>query len=204
MWSLLFVLIVGGYWLFRLTLDKASTEVFNEAYDKSQKILEPLCAPRELINELMSQLDDPKRRWDVLRTVSNELRQIYGDNWGIQFKEGGFTGGSTCMTTPWSIALSLVSAKKGYILGRTGEYILGHKPEELRRNQIKACHMIEKFMQESHPDLNLRLVFVPGIDIEDPTARKPVPVYRDEIWAGKLIWNFEVLPKQVVREVDFW
>lgn len=203
MWSLFFVLFVGGFWLIRIIDDKTETECYQKEVEEIAKVREELKAPISLENDISEHLRDKTFRMESLRQISAELKEVYGENWISEFK-GTYSEDNYWMADPWSIAFHLILAKKG-LLPSIYSYKLGYKSEQLRKIQIHTCHIIEKLMQQKHPALDLKLLFVPEITYNGygKNARK---IYREEVYRGKLIWNFEVVRgmETDIREFDFW
>lgn len=202
MWTFFFVIFVGGYWLFRIIDDCAETECYQKESEKIAKIREELRAPLSLEEDIIGYLRDKTLRWESLRQISDELKEIYGSDWSLEFR--GDASGDTCwMADPWSIAIHLILAKKG-LLPRIYSYKLGYKDEYLRKIQIHACHIIERLMQQKHPEMNLKMVFIPEFSFKG-YGKNLHKVYYDEVYRGKLVWNFEVIRGTEVdaRKFDF-
>lgn len=203
MWSLFFVIFVGGFWLFKIIDDKAETECHQKEVIKVTEIRNELKVPISLENDISAYLRDEVLRMESLRQISAELKEIYGENWISEFR-GTYSEDHYWMADPWSIAFHLILAKKG-LLPSIYSYKLGYKSEQLRKIQIHTCHIIENLMRQKHPTLDLKLVFVPGMTYSG-YGKNIHKIYYEEVYRGKLIWNFEVISgmEPDVREFDFW
>lgn len=131
---------------------------------------------------------------EILESLSDELTEVYGQNWRDFYPSGGSKYWSMELREPWGLAYHILVAKKMHKLAffASGSYNLsGGLGEERGTYVIKACKIIEKYMQEKYPDL--KLWFVPGQKIgSNPTE------YHESLWLGELVWEHR-LPRMTKK-----
>ena len=132
--------------------------------------------------------------WDMIKDIHDDLREVFGENWKEIYKNAGLYHGynigdfrdfdcyngscSEGFRNVWNLAYEIVLAKKGLIPYNRDNYRIRNPITGINRGEQfdvakKACRIIEKYMQQAHPDLNLALV---------PSNGK--------IYGYSLSWNF--------------
>lgn len=132
---------------------------------------------------------DRKIQLEMLEGISDELKEIYGENWRDNYPNGGSDYWSMELREPWGIAYHILASKMHKLaLFASFKYSLsGGLGEQRGIYVINACKIIERNMQEEYPEL--KLIFVPAVKPgTDPLE------YHESLWLGSLWWE-HMLPK---------
>lgn len=188
MWSLFGLLAVGGYIIVKY-IDDASTAEANELRRRRSKdINKQIEMSYDEIRTLDKSLKDDRCREELLLSINDEMKYVYGEQWYSLLKNSTYSSSIyNELNTIWGIVFHLLCAKSGKIVPNQINYSLAGSPE-LCGQKIRACEIIERYIRKIHPDLEL--IFIPGWKVSSD--------YYEEIYMGKLWWrhNLPVLNKE--------
>lgn len=182
MWNFFFLFLIGVYLLIKYTEDKAD--------DNANKAREKLIAETELKiratygmeTKLEEALVKEDTRWKTLDYISDELREVYGDEWKSRFREDAVVESISvdilCISRPYGVAFNILLAKHGKIPNLTFQYDLGGVREV--EFAVKGCQIVERCMQEMYPDM--KMVYRPGSKINGKLKE-----YYPEVHRGRYI-----------------
>ena len=185
MWNFFFLFLIGVYLLIKYTEDKAD--------DNANKAREKLIAETELKiratygmeTKLEEALVKEDTRWKTLDYISDELREVYGDEWKSRFREDAVVESISvdilCISRPYGVAFNILLAKHGKIPNLTFQYDLGGVREV--EFAVKGCQIVERCMQEMYPDM--KMVYGPGSKINGKLKE-----YYPEVHRGKIYWEY--------------
>lgn len=191
MFELLIALFGGIFYYGVISSEKAIEYNDKKTEREKAKFRESISLTLEEARELNIEFLEGDRDYQmrVLESISEELTEVFGENW----KEYYLGSSRYCSTInvyePWGMAYHILASKKGKLTGIVSSYSLGHNMQEERRRQvIKTFEIVERNMQKEHPEM--RLVFVPRMK----EGTNPLEYY-EEIGLGSLDWEHE-LPRR--------
>ena len=193
MWSLFGLLAVGGFILTKYISDSSTTKAVELKREKAENINKLLEMTYDDENSLDESLKDDKCREKMLLSIKDGMEYIYGKQWHSLLENSTYSSAIYDeLNTIWGVVFHLLCAKNGKIVLSQRNYSLAGSPE-LCEQKVRACEIIERYIKNIYPDLEL--VFVPGWKIS--ASSTPLD-YHEEICMGKLWWkhNLPVMSKE--------
>ena len=189
MWSFFGFLIFGGYIAWKLIDDRATKEALDDFMNKEERINNDIKLSSSESDYIASQIKSFDTRIMVLEEISDELEEIYGENWREIFENLPYRQTQTLtLDYDCGIAFHILCSKKGKLPKLFSDWYEMIGNEEVREKKIKTCKIIEKNIQKVHPELEI--VFMPGKKFLPDKSIK----YYTELYRGKLVWKHTILP----------
>lgn len=189
MWSFFGFLIFGGYVAWKLIDDRATKEVYDNFRDRTERIANDIKLPSKESEYIEKQIKSPDTRIMVLEEISDELEELYGENWREIFGNLPYRQTQTItLDYDCGVAFHILCSKKGKLPKLFSDWYKLMGNEEVIDRKIKACKIIEKNIQKIHPELEM--VFMPGKKV---ISNKNVKFYT-ELYRGEIIWKHNIVP----------
>lgn len=189
MWSFFGFLIFGGYIAWKLIDDRATKEAYNDFMDKTERIDNDIKLSSKESDYISNQIKSPDTRIMILEEISDELEEIYGENWREIFENLPYRQTQTItLDYDCGVAFHIWCSKKGKLPKWFSDRYDLIGDEDIVNKKIKVCQIIEKNMQTFHPELEI--VFHPGKKIMPNKSIK----YYTELYRGELAWKHSILP----------
>lgn len=188
MWGIAIVLIGGAYWTYKFIDEKVDEEIAKKYSYNSAEINKKIMATRGEEDSIKYALKNIETRWQMLNSISDELREIYGIDWRKHFQEDSkFESEYSMIYFPWGKAYHLLLSKRGRIPCLfSSTYQLGGVGDERMNYIIKTCQCIERNIRIYYPEL--KIMFVPG----KRTHVKDGCEYYAQLNMGKLYWEHNI------------
>lgn len=156
MWSFVIAFFGGLYIWIRLIYEAASKASFDEWCARVDKQFEEILYKGEELSLYHNKLEDLEYCRERIKCIHSELVEVFQDENYLEthFVEKPYTI-IPIMHTDFGIASHILASLEGKVLQRArhGYEVTG---KEERREMIKrACRIIERNIQKTHPDLRL-------------------------------------------------
>lgn len=188
MFDFLTALFGGIFYYGEISSEKAINRAREQEHRERMERHKNVSLTEEEQSELSNALfynEDAEVRKVLLESISDELEEVYGDNWRDNYYPlGGHKWHDSGVREPWGVAFHILASKKYKLpMFLSSSYELGFGLSDSRRQEaIRACKVIERNMQKRYPEL--RLWWVPRCI---PNS-KPLQ-YFEELGGGSLVWE---------------
>lgn len=193
-----FIALFGGLYLTaRWIKESSDEEAFAKHQERSINISKMLWGDGSEEREIRSMLRDDKQRMPLLNQISDELTEVFGDNWIEAFEcdwcekygtRKDFSWQVGLITNPYDVALHILLSHQGRIewLSTTGYQIWRL---DFRGEAIKALQIVERNLREHYPSYDLQLIFVPHNEVD----RHGKLVFDDALQRGEIEWSYHII-----------
>jgi len=96
--------------------------------------------------EPFDKLDDPKERWDLLESMSDDLTYVFGENWREQLSAVKYEKRIWLNEQPWGLIYHIALSNIGKVDGR--HYRVEFLKEFQCMRAVRAAVIIEKNMKK--------------------------------------------------------
>lgn len=175
----LFASLAGGAYLAgKHSNNKRKDTEFEYRQCERHEITKSLAPPQKLMEELSNEIVEDgtgKSHSENLEKVSGDISHIFGSNWRERFECTQYADSlinkyhGDMFYDPWAAAFAILLAQKGYVEVHTMGYNTTPTPgerrypaelctyDELRRYICDTCRAIEKYIQQSRPEIQAEL-----------------------------------------------
>lgn len=190
MFDFLTALFGGIFYFGEISSEKAIQKAYDKEREERRDYHESisLTTDEDIALRRMFLDGDCEAQKEMLDVVSDELKEIYGENWMDNYVLGTSRFWAE-VRDPWGIAYHIWVSKTHVKLPHfhSSSYDLSHGLGPIRGAYVlKACEIIERNMQKVYPEL--KLWFLPAIKASD----KKCAEFYEELWLGELIWEHQI------------
>ena len=220
MFALVGFIIVIFVWMYAISGEITVRSKDKKHFDRLNYCRDKIVAPKSVLNEIHDEYIYAKSQEDILSQVNDEMMELYGENYrdfikpfSNLFTNNLYSHIALQLSDFWSQVYLILLAKRGYVFDFDGWM---HRPfetsygcvnkygsdcktrdeinEEWRvstLNAIRAAQIINKLINEKHPEMHVELLFCPWLN---PVNNGRVAYMEEDpdIKHGNLEWNFKL------------